>query len=710
MSRDEEKLVRQLSLLSFLLSRPRPFTAREVQESVEGYAGMSDDTFTRRFYADRADLAKAGIEIRIVGGPETFGPSETQSFLLGEEDFHLPQVDFTPAELQALTLALAALDGRFAYARPLRLALTAISHGRKDRVHDELDLLPVALAPDEDARRAGRQLAHLENAVARGRTVRFLYPTARDAAAHEERTVDPYSLFLIQGHWYVVGRDHTRDAIRTFRVTRIKGQVRYLTEKVRDFSIPEDYDPAAYRARPPWLLGPVRGTAVLTVGDDLAWLVERLGPHVEALAEGDAGCARFAVPYADERVLLSWVAGLGGCASLAAPAEPRDRLREGLLEVALLHTGVPETVEAAPALTEAAGAATPRPGRAAAGDAPIPAGTGASEPIAPERLARAIALLHYLLDAQTPDVVPWEAVSRDLGLTRGEVEEDLSLFNVVNFGGGTYALYAEATEKGIHVIPDVMADTFARPARLSPLMARALLLALDLIGGGLAVPGLESLASVRAKVEALVGPAASSAPVILDDLSPADPALLETLNQAIQSRRVVTLEYFTASRQELAERPVEPYLLFRNPDGWYLEAYCLLARGQRTFKVERIRSARPTDAEFTPRAEVDLTPRRGGRAFLPGETARWAAVRFHPRWRRHLEEQGVELMPLADGALRAHIPYADEGWLAQEVIRYLGDAVVEQPLSARDRVRERAAALAARYEGEGDPSGPGGPA
>src|SRR5512139_2936731 len=112
MSRDEDKLIRQLSLLSFLLSRPRPFTAREIQESVEGYAEMSDDTFTRRFHGDRADLAKAGIEIRILSGAEATDAAETQLYVLRAEDFRLPEVEFTRAELAALSMVLAALDGR----------------------------------------------------------------------------------------------------------------------------------------------------------------------------------------------------------------------------------------------------------------------------------------------------------------------------------------------------------------------------------------------------------------------------------------------------------------------------------------------------------------------------------------------------------------------------------------------------------------------
>ncbi|MBC7293431.1 MAG: WYL domain-containing protein, partial [Thermoleophilia bacterium] len=213
MARGEDKLIRQLSLLAFLLSKPRAFTAREIQESVEGYWGMSDETFTRRLHADRADLEKIGIHIHTVTSPDL---ADQPAYWLSEEDFRLPAVEFTPAEQQALGLILAVLEGRFAYARPLRLALMAILQGRPNPLQDHWEHLPVAIAPDDDALHAGKQLARLEEAVIRSKTVRFRYISAEGDEL--ERTLDPYSLFLIQGRWYVVGFDHLRQAIRTFRV------------------------------------------------------------------------------------------------------------------------------------------------------------------------------------------------------------------------------------------------------------------------------------------------------------------------------------------------------------------------------------------------------------------------------------------------------------------------------------------------------------
>jgi len=707
MSRDDDKLIRQLSLISFLLSRPRPFTAREIQESVEGYAEMTDETFTRRFHADRADLARVGIQVRVLSGSEAAYSTEAQLYLLSEEDFRLPLVDFTPAEVQALSLALAALDGRFAYARPLRMALTAVLHGRQDPIQTELEQLPVALAPDEDARRARRQLSRLEEAVTRGKTVCFSYP-AGDGGLRE-RTLDPYGLYLIQSHWYVVGRDHLRDGIRMFRLGRIQGAVRFLTDKVRDFSIPPDFDPGEYGARPPWMIGPLQGTALVKVGDALAWWVERLRPHVTRAADEPEGCAVFAMPYADESVFLSWVVGLGGCGELLEPDWLRAGLRESLTAICRAHEDDVENGHG-----EVTGAAHEAAAGESRGEQEPGGPSEKQEPedveaaIAPEHIARAITLLCYLVDERRPPLITWQTLENDLGLTRAEVERDLSLINLVNYGGGTFALMAEAGPEGVKVARDIMADTFAHPARLSPVMARALLLALDLLGDTVALEGLESLSSVREKVHALIGAESAEGAVIVDEVFPPDPEIVEVLNHAVRDRSLVALDYYSATRQELSERRVEPYLLFHSPDGWYLEAYCLKAQEQRTFKLDRIRSARSTGETFTPRAEVDLSPRRAGRAFLEHDVATWATVRFRPRWRTYLEDSGREYTRRTDGHLVVRMPYVDERWMAHEVIRFLGDAVLERPASARRKVAEVARALLTRYQDDRPATRPAG--
>ena len=47
MSHDTDKLIRQLSLVAFLMAERRLLTARDVKSNVEGYSEMSDEAFAR---------------------------------------------------------------------------------------------------------------------------------------------------------------------------------------------------------------------------------------------------------------------------------------------------------------------------------------------------------------------------------------------------------------------------------------------------------------------------------------------------------------------------------------------------------------------------------------------------------------------------------------------------------------------------------------
>ena len=78
-AKDTEKLIRQLSLISFLMAQGRPVSALEIKREVEGYSDMNDDAFARRFYADRAELESLGIELGVEKPGRGFSrPSSTR--------------------------------------------------------------------------------------------------------------------------------------------------------------------------------------------------------------------------------------------------------------------------------------------------------------------------------------------------------------------------------------------------------------------------------------------------------------------------------------------------------------------------------------------------------------------------------------------------------------------------------------------------------
>ena len=228
MAKDTEKLIRQLSLISYLMAERRPVTALEIRRDVEGYSGMNEDAFARRFYADRAELESLGIQLTVDRPAD--GVAEQENYSLRPENFHLPAIAFTDAELAALQTALSLLDGEFAYAEPLRLALQQITWGRPSPLNaPEQQGVALGITGSAGGHELSARLAKIETAIFRNKTITFDYYTMeRDEVG--PRKVDPYHLLFQGGQFYLLGHSHERGALRVFRLSRIRGKVAYATQ------------------------------------------------------------------------------------------------------------------------------------------------------------------------------------------------------------------------------------------------------------------------------------------------------------------------------------------------------------------------------------------------------------------------------------------------------------------------------------------------
>src|ERR1700758_1589997 len=209
------------------MAERRAITARDVKSNVEGYSEMSDEAFARRFYSDRAELLSLGVPLQ--SQRDQFTGEEL--YTLRSEQYFLPQLELEDEELAALQTAFYLLEGKFAYAEPLRLALQNLALGRPgfSEAPTETASRVEVLDPDYSPETPGR-LAKLENAISKQRTVRFEYwSISRDEVS--ERTLNPYALLNDNGLWYVVGQDLDREDIRTFRVSRIRGDTAWWVRR-----------------------------------------------------------------------------------------------------------------------------------------------------------------------------------------------------------------------------------------------------------------------------------------------------------------------------------------------------------------------------------------------------------------------------------------------------------------------------------------------
>ena len=279
MAKDTEKLIRQLSLISFLMAERRPVSALEIKQDVEGYSQMNDDAFARRFYADRAELESLGIHLKVDKPAE--GYYEAENYSLPPENFYLPAIEFTDEELGgAAHRAVAArrrVRLRRAAAARAAAALLGQARARSTRQSSAASRSASRPTPAGASSRSGCPRSRPRSSAAR----RSCSTTTRSGATRQEkRKVDPYHLLFRGGQFYLIGYSHERDDVRVFRLSRIRGKVGYASKAEHDFNRPEDFDPRDYATRTDWQLGRARrARAQVWLSDRIAWLVERHFGH-----------------------------------------------------------------------------------------------------------------------------------------------------------------------------------------------------------------------------------------------------------------------------------------------------------------------------------------------------------------------------------------------------------------------------------------------
>ena len=658
MSHDADKLIRQLSLVAFLMAERRPLTARDVKSNVEGYSQMSDEAFARRFYSDRAELTALGVPLS--SQRDEFTGEEL--YTLRSEHYFLDRLELDDDELAALQTALYYLEGKFAYAEPFRLALQNLALGRSgfnEPPTDTAERVRVS-APDYSPELAGR-LSKLESAISKQRTVRFGYWSPRRTRPGE-RVVNPYALRLDDGNWYVIGHDLERATIRTFRVSRIRGDIRFATRRERDFRVPADFDVEQHRIPRPWQIGETVGTARVTVSDDTAWWVERTLSDAGSVEDGV-----FETEYASVELLASWVLRQNGRAVPLEPEELREAVSDGLARLQDAHSGSAPT----PAGPKRIDPRQPLPER--------PIG-----PVAPERFGVLQALLAQLLAAcgdERAAVLDAEELAARFSIPIEELQDHLSLLNLVNFGGGCYAVYAEHDGAVVRVDKELYGDVFRRPPKLTPLEARAIRLAIEYVGPTIAAEAHTQLKRVRRKLEETFGRfdlAATPEPRDASD----EETLVKVLSEAAEKRKVVELEYLKEGSETPSTRRVEPYTIERELPVWRVHTWDRTVDAARTFRLDRMRSARLTNERFERREGFDpsyLRNPRVARLLHSPDVARWKL------------ERGAQ--PLTDGSAIADVPYKTEEWLLSEVLADRGETVVLEPQRLRDLVAKRARRL-----------------
>lgn len=636
---------RLLTLVMLLLSNRQGWTKEELFREIELYEQAPTNAAREKLFdRDKATLREQGIPLESFSEDPLFDNDNASTrYRITAEDYRLPGMSFTAAESAVLTIAAGMWE---------EAALgSAASRALRKLQGRGVDAGSEAPSPIDARIRTNEPFwDQLWQATTGRRVIRFGY-LAASTGDERERTVQPWGMGSRFGHWYLVGFDLDREAVRWFRLTRMTTPPRVLPGS---YSVPADFSMSASLATLSAETPSERATVAIRTG---TCHILRTRPGAVFSAHGKSwDTVEFG--YSDLSTAAGEIASLGPNAVALAPqplsAEVKRRL-EG----------------AAHALRE------PNPEFSLTGEpvGTVPGRAGSTE----DRLLRLLDLVPYLLNHPG---VPVTAAARDFGVSPTQLVKDVELLFVSGprfYPDGLIDIQLE--DDKIHVTnPQSLGD----PIRFGLDEACALLVGLDTLSNLPGLPGGSAVRSALEKLRAGAGDAARmndsiATRITEDEVAP----VLSTVRSGMEQHRQLHLRYVVPARDEVTERFVEPLRAFLHDDVWYLDAWCHRAGGRRNFRLDRIEHLELTDRPSTSKSTNASAPpvvfdRSGADltvVLILNAGAEWIAQSY----------AAERTARTADGRLVAEIKVSTTSWLPGLIASLGGECAVVAPDAEQER-------------------------
>jgi len=177
----------------------------------------------------------------------------------------------------------------------------------------------------------------------------------------------------------------------------------------------------------------------------------------------------------------------------------------------------------------------------------------------------------------------------------------------------------------------------------------------------------------------------------------------EALAKATLERKQIKITHYNRQSGERVERTISPQQLVHYRENWYVDAWCHLRNGLRSFSVDAIEECTVLEKdakELNPDAIKSALSK--GYGIFGGSASEWAKVRFTPertRWVQfeewHPDQRGTLEK---DGAYLLELPYSDERELIGDLLRMGPDVQVLSPPSLVKKFKTTVKDIASLYE------------
>jgi len=314
---------------------------------------------------------------------------------------------------------------------------------------------------------------------------------------------------------------------------------------------------------------------------------------------------------------------------------------------------------------------------------------------ATDRLPRLLALVPYLIARPG---IPIAEAAADFNVTPKQLRKDLELLWMCGLPGYGPGDLIDLSFEGETITVTYDAG-MSRPLRLTAAEATALLVALRAL---VDTPGVVDHDAVRrslAKIESAVGQAQPAGVVVGLTMRESEETrrTRAIVVSALDRHRALRIRYYTASRDEITDRTVDPMRMLLVEGRSYLEGWCRRVEAVRLFRLDRVLDIQLLDAPSQPPEEAQARDLSAG-LFQPSPQDLLVTLDLGPDAAWVAEYYPTEtVVPNDHGGVVATLRVADPRWVRRLALRQAGSLAVLAPTSLADEVRDDARRALAAY-------------
>ena len=162
---------------------------------------------------------------------------------------------------------------------------------------------------------------------------------------------------------------------------------------------------------------------------------------------------------------------------------------------------------------------------------------------------------------------------------------------------------------------------------------------------------------------------------------------------ALLKRNRLVIQYFAKSKGEETEREISPQRLIFYRENWYLDAYCHMRNGLRSFAIDGIRSAVPTNTKAQEVTDKECQEHFAeSYGIFSGKATQRAKLRFtpeHARWVAGENWHGQQVGSFdKEGYYLLEFDFNQDPELIMDILKHGSGVEVLGPASLKKRVKE----------------------